>query len=244
MIAGANAIDGALSSSQRVVADILRGMSNDVDDSMSDVEDSMDRGGTMGGQAFASGIDAAWNDVNTAAQSLSSTVTDELDSVQDWTYNSGHNAGTNFASGLDDAYNSVVGAALDIANAVADYLHFSVPEKGPLADEDEWGVDMVDNLINGMVSREDRLRRQTERMAGIVEDGFDPTLSVGDIEGVELARNRSTIAAAAAARGQQAGLVLNVNFEKPVIRDENDITKITRQMTSALARADRSKLGR
>lgn len=244
MIAGANAIDGALSSSQRVVADILRGMSNDVDDSMSDVEDSMDRGGTMGGQAFASGIDAAWNDVNTAAQSLSSTVTDELDSVQDWTYNSGHNAGANFASGLDDAYDSVMGAALSIANAVADYLHFSVPEKGPLADEDKWGGDMVDNLINGMISRERKLEKQTERMASIVEDGFDPQLAIGEIEGAELARMKSSLAAVSAARGQQAGIQLYVTFDKPVIRDERDISEITRKMTSALARADRSKLGR
>ena len=244
MIAGANAIDGALSSSQRVVADILRGMSNDVDDSMSDVEDSMDRGGTMGGQAFASGIDAAWNDVNTAAQSLSSTVTDELDSVQDWTYNSGHNAGTNFASGLDDAYDSVVGAALDIANAMADYLHFSVPEKGPLADEDEWGVDMVDNLINGMISRENKLSREAQRMASIVEDGFDPKLAMGNIEGAELARMNSTIAAAAAAKGQMGSIVMNVTFDRPVIRDDRDITEISRQMKSAFARYERSKLGR
>ena len=57
-------------------------------------------------------------------------------------------------------------------SAIARPLKHSVPTEGPLADDDEWGGHLVQNLIGGMQREEGNLRRQSEGVAGIVRDSM------------------------------------------------------------------------
>ena len=56
----------------------------------------------------------------------------------------------NLVNGINWMYWDVVNAAADVANAISEYLHFSVPDKGPLASFEEWMPDFMEGLAKGI----------------------------------------------------------------------------------------------
>lgn len=56
----------------------------------------------------------------------------------------------NFISGITSKISSVANAVKGVAETVASYLHFSLPEKGPLARSDTWMPDMMEMLADTM----------------------------------------------------------------------------------------------
>lgn len=57
---------------------------------------------------------------------------------------------TNLAKGIKDNTNVVVNATTLMASEIKKLIHFSKPDKGPLADADTYGGDMVKNLGTGV----------------------------------------------------------------------------------------------
>lgn len=55
-----------------------------------------------------------------------------------------------FIDGIKSMISKVTDTARNVAKAVADFLHFSVPEKGPLADADEYGPDFMRLFADGI----------------------------------------------------------------------------------------------
>ena len=78
----------------------------------------------------------------------------------------------NIASGISRGVEWVSNAVSSVVSAIARPLKHSVPTEGPLADDDEWGGHLVQNLIGGMQREEGNLRRQAEGVAGIVRDSM------------------------------------------------------------------------
>lgn len=61
---------------------------------------------------------------------------------------------------------NVVGGAQGIAGMIRGFMHFSVPDVGPLADFDEYAPDMMDLFIKGIKDNENKLKNQ-------ITDTFD-----------------------------------------------------------------------
>ena len=80
--------------------------------------------------------------------------------------------GKDIIQGLIDGIGKMVGKLTSkvssVAKTIADYLHFSVPEKGPLADFDTSGADMVEEFIDSMNSRQGDLQKAVDTMAGVI----------------------------------------------------------------------------
>lgn len=60
----------------------------------------------------------------------------------------------------------------DVASTIASYLHFSVPDKGPLADFDKSGGDMIDEFIRSMESETPALETALYGSANIINNGM------------------------------------------------------------------------
>ena len=62
--------------------------------------------------------------------------------------------GSDIIQGIIDGIRSkiyeVADAVTDIANTIRDYLHFSVPDKGPLTDYESWMPDFMQGLSDGI----------------------------------------------------------------------------------------------
>lgn len=63
-------------------------------------------------------------------------------------------------------------AASNLASSVADYLHFSVPDKGPLADFDQSGGDMVDEFIKSMQGETGALENALYSTSNLIYGGM------------------------------------------------------------------------
>lgn len=58
----------------------------------------------------------------------------------------------NFINGIREKISAVGSAIKDVAKTISDYLHFSLPEKGPLAKSNTWMPDMMQMLASTMES--------------------------------------------------------------------------------------------
>lgn len=58
----------------------------------------------------------------------------------------------NFVDGITSRFSNLVSSVENVASTIASYLHFSVPDVGPLADFDESGGDMIDVFAEGMLN--------------------------------------------------------------------------------------------
>jgi hypothetical protein len=86
--------------------------------------------------------------VGTASDAIETAIYDEVvDPATTW----GEDLVTNFATGMERNVSVAEKAAVAIANIIWSYLHFTVPEKGPLADADTWGSDCLGVLTGGMI---------------------------------------------------------------------------------------------
>lgn len=118
--------------------------------------------------------------VRSAAEGLKSAAGSVLsrNSAQEW----GRHLASNFASGIRNGGSIVEGAASALAQAASRFLKHSVPEAGPLSDDDLWGSHLVQNIIGGMRAELPELSRMADTVAqtlsGGVSGALDPTLDL------------------------------------------------------------------
>lgn len=79
----------------------------------------------------------------------------------------------NIASGLLGNIGSVVSAASKVAGAISSYLHHSVPDRGPLADEMSYMPDMIDNLVKTLKRSSPKLEDETLVLAQKMAKNLD-----------------------------------------------------------------------
>lgn len=85
--------------------------------------------------------------------------------------------------GIRNAIPNLIDGVSSVASTIADYLHFSVPEKGPLADFDESGSDMIDTFIKSMNGEDVALERALIQQGNIIYNGMTNDYS-GQLEGI------------------------------------------------------------
>ena len=67
---------------------------------------------------------------------------------------------------------SLTSTVSNVAGTIAKYLHFSVPDVGPLSDFDKSGGDMIDEFIQSMDGEYPELKRAMYQTANIINGGM------------------------------------------------------------------------
>ena len=70
----------------------------------------------------------------------------------------------------------------DVGFTIYDLLHHSKPEKGPLKDDDKWGGDLMENLINGVKAKEGNFSDVIKNVAENISDSFQNPVSFAGFE--------------------------------------------------------------
>lgn len=93
--------------------------------------------------------------------------------------------------GIKNSISKVTEAAKSVANTISGWLHFSIPDKGPLRSVPKWGGDMVDEMIRGIRNGERRLDAAVSGLAyGMVDSmGYGRGGSVTNMGGVNFTIN-------------------------------------------------------
>ena len=189
------------------------------------------------GENYKKGLEKYKNPISAMMWAQAQNIRDAFDDPQKWSGESGDNAGKNFYNSLQSWVGPIGAAAMNIASAVAGFIHFSVPDKGPLRDEDEWGGHLVQNLIDGMRSKEGELVRQVENMARAVEEGFDPTLTVdAAYEAIDtISKGRSAHMAQVMSETKDQAIEINVSISDVSVRSSADIDRLADEVSRRMA---------
>lgn len=127
-------------------------------------------------------IKTVFDDLKTA---IKEKITGIKDSMKTW----GKDMIDGFISGIKEKVTGVTDAVSGIADTIKSYLHFTVPDKGPLADADTWAPDMMKLFADGIVNNKSLVTRA-------LTSAFDYRSMVGNI-GSRIASNDSQAIAAA-----------------------------------------------
>ena len=131
-------------------------------------------------QQYGTGINDGNSFVTTAINTVVNTCT-ELSTLSSESYGWGNDLMSNFAQGISDAYSQVEGAVSSVASLIASYMEHSVPEEGPLSDDDKWTADMMDNFIGGIEGKRGELQAEIENVARDMD--FSDAMTSSDVGG-------------------------------------------------------------
>ncbi len=98
--------------------------------------------------AVSNKITSVYNVIKSGLTSAVSFITGLVSSATTW----GKDMIQNIINGISSMISSVKDTVSNVASTISSYLHFSVPDVGPLSDADEWGGDMMDLIASGIAS--------------------------------------------------------------------------------------------
>ena len=90
-----------------------------------------------------------------------------LDGAKSW----GADMMSNISSGISGAIGKVKSAASNVASVIRSYLHFSVPDVGPLADASSYMPDMIDMMTSGMMKGVPKVEASAARLGTAIDQG-------------------------------------------------------------------------
>ena len=199
---------------------------------------------------FGAGISEGGSQAETNASIISENIGSYLKGAV--TEADGQDMMLNMFNGMYQAFNNWgIDTMQGIAGSLRNIFGHSTPKEGPLHGDDKWGVHFMQNIIDGMKSQKNRLYRETKRMAEIMEEGFDPDLSVqAAIEATSALKSIGTPVSMASGSDGTAGVfspVINISISGVSVRNDSDIDKlantISQRMAAATARELAGRLG-
>ena len=137
----------------------------------------------------------------------------------------------NIVGGIRDMIGSVKDAVSDVANTIKSYLHFSVPDKGPLTDFESWMPDFMNGIASGIKDNKNAVSKQVDDLAKTLDiNNALPNMSASlDVNGTNgISENSET-----------ASITLN----QPVLLDGKTITTIVSQIQYSNGKAFLRNLG-
>lgn len=126
-----------------------------------------------------------------------------------------------FVDGIKGGINKVEDAAGKVAGKVKSFLHFSVPDEGPLADADEYGPDFVDLYASGIRNNISKIEDAASDMAIGLKTNMNP-----DIDSKKAMKNNNpddkTLVANINIGGKKVATVMTPLVVKQMNRDNRN----------------------
>ena len=142
--------------------------------------------------------------------------------------------GKDMIMGIVNGIKSCIGAVGDavssVANKIKSFLHFSVPDEGPLTDYESWMPDFMKGLAKGI---EDSKRMVANAMDGVAADMvLNPSAAVQEI----------SVSGDGAGGSAQGGSINGplIEVKEMNVRSEEDIRKISQQLYRQLQQGRRA----
>ena len=140
---------------------------------------------TAVGNAFS----AMWNGIKSTVSSIYNTIKGGFDNAVSYIRNlasSAFNWGRDLIMGIVNGIRSCISAVGDAVNSVAEkirsFLHFSVPDEGPLTDYEAWMPDFMGGLVKGIEKSRGMVAKA---MDGVAADMVvHPKISTADMSGI------------------------------------------------------------
>ena len=176
-----NGIKSVVTSIWNAMPDIVRKPMDKVKDAVLSIWDSIKKG-------INDRLSAVRDAVSSAMNAVYSAIREKVDSSWTW----GRDLMQNLINGISYMIGNLINTVADVARAISEYLHFSVPDKGPLSKFEAWMPDFMKGLADGI----NKSKKYVEKAVSSVADAMQNTLESGltvDMDGVSgaMVRGRS-----------------------------------------------------
>lgn len=147
--------------------------------------------------------------------------------------------GRDLVMGIVNGIRSCIGAVADAASSVASkirsFLHFSVPDEGPLTDYESWMPDFMDGLAKGIEKSRGMIQKAVKDVSADMI--ISPDVKTGSDLSVAGNDRNST---------EQSGAVHNISgpliqIQEMSVRNDNDIRKISQELNAMMCTGRRAR---
>ena len=190
---------------------------------------------------------AIWTAITTAFNNMLSAITGTVNNIRSAIQNGFENAKNyilnlasqayswgrdiiqNIINGIKSMISSVANAASNVASTIRSYLHFSVPDKGPLTDFEKWMPDFMSGLAEGIRKNRPLIAKAISGVADLM-----------DMKGMLPDMNASLSLTGGSVSGGDYG---EVRLSQPIMIDGKVITTIVSQIQYQRGKASLRNLG-
>ena len=200
-----------------VITTIVNGIKNTVTTAWNNIKNTV----VSVGNAIKSAVTNLWNNVTSAVKNAMSNVfnavktgfsnvKNHITGLASQAFNWGKDLIMGIVNGIKSCISAVGDAVKSVADKIKSFLHFSVPDEGPLTDYEKWMPDFMKGLADGI----EKSRGMIEQaMQGVTGDmtitprvlAAHGSYSGGGVNGGDLISGLNTALNAALAGGGSAG---------------------------------------
>ena len=145
-----NGIRDVVTTVMNAVGSIISTVWNSVKNTVTTVLNAIKTAVTNIFNSIVSGISNAMSNVYNAVRNGFEQVVGYIKGLASSAWNWGVDIVNGIANGIRNAVGNVVDAVRSIADKIAAFLHFSVPDEGPLTEYESWMPDFVSGLARGI----------------------------------------------------------------------------------------------
>lgn len=161
-----NGIKDLVSGVMNTVGSTISNVWNSVKDTVSSVLNAIQTTVSNIFSSIVSGISSAMSNVYNAVKSGFEQAVGYVKGLASSAWNWGVDIVNGIANGIRNAVGNVVDAVKSIADKIAAFLHFSVPDEGPLTGYESWMPDFMKGLADGIVKSKGMVQKAVEGVAG------------------------------------------------------------------------------
>lgn len=141
--------------------------------------------------AVIPGFSDLYEQATQKVQELKDKITEKLSSLPQDALTWGQDLVRSFIDGINSWFNNLVNSVRGIADTIWSYLHFSEPEKGPLADFSTYGPDMIKELAGGITRSKGLVEKAVSDIADTVAFQM-PAVAGGSVVPYSVSASSST----------------------------------------------------
>lgn len=214
----------AWDNAKNAVGNAMREMFNSVSNWARDIWDKL--GGTFNdlvGKAWDWGHDMAsnigegirnvWGWVVDNARNLANDIGGAITSVLSNAWNWGRDMVSNIADGMSSKINLVKNGAKSVADKIASFLHFSLPDEGPLAHLDTFMPDMLKELAGGIYDNLGIIEKASDVLASAIMPNTEGVIATNNTNSTTINNGGATINVYGA-EGQNVNELANIVARK------------------------------
>ena len=162
-----NGIKNTVTSVMNAISSFISTAWNNIKNTVSTVGNAIKNAVTTVWTNITSAVKNAMSNVFSAVKSGFASVRDHIVGLASEAFNWGKDLIMGIVNGIKSVIGKVGEAVSDVASTIREFLHFSVPDKGPLTDYESWMPDFIGGLAKGIEQSRGLIDKA---MAGITGD--------------------------------------------------------------------------
>ena len=145
-----NGIKNTVTSVMNAISNFISTAWNNIKNTVSNIGNGIKNAVTTVWTNITSAVKNAMSNVLGAVKSGFASVRDHIVGLASEAFNWGKDLIMGIVNGIKSVISKVGEAVSDVASTIREFLHFSVPDKGPLTDYESWMPDFIGGLAKGI----------------------------------------------------------------------------------------------